>query len=248
VAPAPGGVAAAEKVPAGGPTPTPSAGGDTGGASSSIPPPALEEMEVVFGRRLRSGAEREAAPVPLPRMLSRAHQVLRETEAAILREWEALEAERQRLNDWRTQLEERTKTASRQFTSARSQLERDRKEYKKDLQRVCIRELEATRKEKKVAQREEAVTLKENLMAEYKSKLTALDEILKGQQTQQVELAEKLQKWEQELEGKASNVALAEENFKEKELSLDRREKDLAFREEMLIRRVRAPRGGGVNR
>jgi phage-related tail protein len=87
----------------------------------------------VFGRRLRSGAEQEAAPVPLPRMLSRAHQVLCETEAAILREWEALEAEHQRLNDWRTQLEERTKSASRQFASERSQLERDRKEYKKDL-------------------------------------------------------------------------------------------------------------------
>jgi hypothetical protein len=87
-----------------------------------------EEMEVVFGRRLRSGAEREAALVPLPRMLSRAHQVLSETETAILREWEALEAEHQRLSDWRTQLEERTKTASRQFTSERSQLERDHKE------------------------------------------------------------------------------------------------------------------------
>jgi hypothetical protein len=30
-----------------------------------------------------------------------------------LREWEALEAEHQRLNDWHTQLEERTKTVSR---------------------------------------------------------------------------------------------------------------------------------------
>jgi uncharacterized phage infection (PIP) family protein YhgE len=30
-------------------------------------------MEVVFGRQLRSGAEQEAAPVPLPHMLSRAH-------------------------------------------------------------------------------------------------------------------------------------------------------------------------------
>jgi hypothetical protein len=67
-------------------------------------------MEVVFGRRLRSGAEQEAAPVPLPRMLSRAHQVLSDTGAAILREWEALEAEHQCLSDWRTQLEERTKT------------------------------------------------------------------------------------------------------------------------------------------
>jgi hypothetical protein len=67
----------------------------------------------VFRRRLRSGAEQEAAPVPLPRMLSHAHQVLSDTEAAILREWEALEAEDQRLSDWRTQLEERTKTTSR---------------------------------------------------------------------------------------------------------------------------------------
>jgi hypothetical protein len=30
-------------------------------------------MEVVFGRRLRSGAEEEAALIPLPRMMSRAH-------------------------------------------------------------------------------------------------------------------------------------------------------------------------------
>jgi hypothetical protein len=88
---------------------------------------------VVFGRRLRSGAEREAALVPLPRVLSHAHQVLSETKAAILLEWEALEAEHQRLSDWRTQLEERTKMASRQFTSMRSQLKRDRKDSKKDL-------------------------------------------------------------------------------------------------------------------
>ena len=102
-----------EEVLAGGSAPTLDTGGDAGGASSSNPPTALEEMEVVFGRRLRSGAEQEAAPVPLPRMLSRAHQVLSDTGAAILREWEALEAEHQCLNDWRTQLEERTKLASR---------------------------------------------------------------------------------------------------------------------------------------
>jgi hypothetical protein len=124
-------------------------------------------MEVVFGRRIWSGAEQEAASVPLPRMLSRVHQVLSDTEAAILREWEALEAEHQRLSDWRTQLEERTKTASRQFTSERSQLERDRKEYKRDLQRVCARELEASRREKKVARREEAMTQREALTTEY---------------------------------------------------------------------------------
>jgi hypothetical protein len=84
-------------------------------------------------RRLRSDAEPEAAPVPLPRVLSRTHQALQETEVVILWEWESLEAEHQRLSDWRTQLEERTMAASCQFASERSELERDRKDYKKDL-------------------------------------------------------------------------------------------------------------------
>jgi hypothetical protein len=82
--------------------PAPAIEVDAGGASNSIPPPTLEETEVVFGRRLRYSAKPEAAPVPLPRVLSRAHQALHETEAAILREWEALEAEHQCLSDWRT--------------------------------------------------------------------------------------------------------------------------------------------------
>jgi hypothetical protein len=133
VAPASGRAAAAEEVPAGGPTPGPDTGGDLGGASSSVPPPAPEEMEVIFGRWLRSGAEPDAMLVPLPQVLSRVHQVINETEAAILREWEALESEHQRLSDWRTQLEERTKAVSRQFTSERSELARDCKEYKRDL-------------------------------------------------------------------------------------------------------------------
>jgi hypothetical protein len=92
-------LAAAEEAPI---APAPAIKVDAGGASSSIPPPTPEETEVVFGRRLRSGAEPEAAPVPLPRVLSRAHQALQETEAAIQREWEALEAEHHRLDDWRT--------------------------------------------------------------------------------------------------------------------------------------------------
>jgi hypothetical protein len=75
---------------------------DTGGASSSILPPTPEETEMIFGRRLQSSAELETAPTPLPRVLSHAHQALHETEAAILREWETLEAEHQRLSDWRT--------------------------------------------------------------------------------------------------------------------------------------------------
>jgi chromosome segregation ATPase len=66
-------------------------------------------------------------------VLSRAHQALRETELAILREWEALATEHQRLSDWHAQLEERTKAASHQFTSDRSELEQEREEYKEDL-------------------------------------------------------------------------------------------------------------------
>jgi hypothetical protein len=65
--------------------------------------------------------------------MSHAHQALNETEAAIRREWEALESEHQRLNDWRTELEERTKAASRQFASEQSELARDRQDYKRDL-------------------------------------------------------------------------------------------------------------------
>jgi hypothetical protein len=55
---------------------------------------------------------------------------------------------------------------------------------------------------------------------------------------------ERMRKWEQELEAKASDATLAEENLKAKEQSLDRRETDLArretdltFREDMLTRR-----------
>jgi hypothetical protein len=74
----------------------------TGGVPDSIPPRTPEEPEVILGRRLQTGAGPEMVPPPLPRVLSRAHQALRETEAAILREWEALETEHQRLGDWRT--------------------------------------------------------------------------------------------------------------------------------------------------
>jgi DNA repair exonuclease SbcCD ATPase subunit len=199
---------------------------------------------VVFGRRLWSGTELKAAPVPLPRVLSRAHQALHETEAVILQEWEALEAEHQRLSDWRTQLEERTKAASRQFASERSELERDYKDYKKDLHKVYARELEASRKEKRLAKREEALNQREEVVTELWAKLSAMNEILEEQWIQQTAVVERIQKWERELEDKARNIALADENLKEKNVSLDRREadlawreKDLAFREEMFERR-----------
>jgi hypothetical protein len=167
-----------EEVPTGGPAPAPDTGGDLEGASSSVPPSTPEEMEVIFGRQLRLGAKPNVAPIPLPRVLSRAHQVLNETEAAIRREWEALESENQHLSDWRTQLEERTKVASCQLASERSELARDRKEYKRDLQEVCAKELEATQREKKLDRREEVVSLREALTTEFRAKLSALDQTL----------------------------------------------------------------------
>jgi hypothetical protein len=178
---------------------------------------------------VRSRAGRGTNP-PSP-VLSRTHQVLNETEAAIRWEWEALESEHQCLSDWPTQLEERTKAASRQFASERSQLERNRKEYKRDLQKVCARELEAARREKKLARREEAVSKRKALATEFRAKLSALDQTLEEQWIQQTKAVERLQKLQQELEGKASDAALAEEKLKAKEQSLDRRETDLARRE-----------------
>jgi uncharacterized protein (DUF3084 family) len=109
---------------------------------------------------------------------------------------------------------------------------------------VFARELEASRWEKKVARRKEAASQREALATEYQSKLSALDKTLDAQWVQQVESIERVKKWQQELEDKVNNIALAEENLKEKDTSLDRQEtdlarweKDLAFREEMLERR-----------
>jgi hypothetical protein len=162
---------------------------DMGGASSSNPPPTLEETEVIFGWQLRSGAEPEAVPVPLPPVLSRAHQALQETETAILREWEALEAEHQHLSNWRTQLEERTKAASRQFA-----FERDRKDYRNDLQKVLARELEVTRKEKRLAKKEVHLDQREEVISELQAKLNAYNKMLEEQRDQQVTAVENLQR------------------------------------------------------
>jgi hypothetical protein len=217
VAPTPSGAAAAEGVPIAPtattasmtamPSSTPSAAAeeapaapvatievDAGGASSSNPPPTPEEMEVIFRRQLRSGAEPEAASIPLSRVLSRAHQSLQETGAAILREWEVLEAEHQRLNDWRTQLEERTKAASHQFASERSELERDRKDYRKDLQKVFARELEVTRKETRLAKKEVHLDQREEVITKLQAKLSAYNKMLEEQRDQQSAAVENLKK------------------------------------------------------
>jgi chromosome segregation ATPase len=163
-----------------------------------------------------------------PRVLSRAHQTLHEIEAVILREWEALGAEHQGLGDWRTQLEERTKAASCQFAFERSELVRDRKDYKKDLQKVYARELEVTRKEKKLAKKEEHLDQRAEVITELQAKLNAYNKMLEEQRDQQTASVESLRRMQQGLDDRASSLALAEENLKEKDASLDKRAVDLA--------------------
>jgi hypothetical protein len=55
-----------------------------------------------------------------------------------------------------------------------------------------------------------------------------MNKILDEQRTQQTTTVERIQKWERELDDKASNIVLAEENLKAKDASLDKRVTDLA--------------------
>jgi hypothetical protein len=137
---------------------------------------------------------------------------------------------------WRT-------VASRQFAFERSELERDRKDYKKDLQKVFARELEVARKEKKVTKKEEHLDQREEVITELQAKLDAFNKMLEEERVQQPATVETLQTLQWGLDDRASSLALAEENLKEKDASLDKRavdlawqEKDLAFREEMFER------------
>jgi hypothetical protein len=208
-----------------------------GGASSSVPLPSPEAPEVILRRPLRSGTKPEATLTPLPQVLSRAHQALRETEVAIQREWEALETEHQRLGDWCTQLEERTKAVSCQFASERAEFEQERKDFKEDIRKVSDREEEVTQKEKSLARKEVRLDQREEAVTTLHDKLKAYNTVLEKQRDKQVATVVKLQKLQQELTNKARDIARAEENLKAREASLAKRATDLAFREEMWARR-----------
>jgi uncharacterized protein (DUF3084 family) len=176
--------------------------------------------------------------------LSRARQALRETEAAILWEWEVLETEHQRLGDWGTQLEERTKAVSCQFALERSELEQGRKDLKEDLEEVIEREQNATREEGKLAKKKERLDQREVVITEFHEKLKAYNAVLEKQRDKQTVTEVALQKLQHELDDKASKISFAEENLRAKDASLEKRakdlirqEKDLAWREEMWERR-----------
>jgi chromosome segregation ATPase len=213
----------------------------TGGASSSVPQPTLEGLEVILGRPLRSGAEPGAIQTPLPQVLIRAHQALQETEAAIRQEWKGLETEHQRLGDWCSQLERHTKAASCQFTSERAELEQEREDFKEDIRKVSDREEEVTRKERSLARNKKHLDQKEEAVTALHDRLKAYNAVLEKQRDKQATAEAKLQ---QELSDKASDIARVEGNLKAREASLAKRttdlawqEEDLAFREEMWARR-----------
>jgi hypothetical protein len=209
-----------------------------------VSPPILEEPEVVLGWRLQTGARPETTPPPLSEVLSRARQALRETKAAILREWEALETEHQRLGDWGTQLEERTKVVSCQFASERSELEHGRKDLKEDLEEVIERERKATQEEGKLAKKKERLDQREVVITEFHEKLKTYNAVLEKQWDKQTVTEAALQKLQQELDDKAGKISFVEQNLRAKDASLEKRatdlirqEKDLAWREEMWERR-----------
>jgi DNA repair exonuclease SbcCD ATPase subunit len=162
-------------------------------------------------------------------VLSRAHQALQETEAAILREWEALETEHQRLGDWRTQLEERTKAASCQFASDRLELEQEREDLKEDLEKVFEREREVTREERRLAKKKEHLDQRETVITEFHEKLKAYNVMLEKQRDEQTATEVALQKLRQELDDTASNICLVEENLKAKDASVGAKAKTLPF-------------------
>jgi peptidoglycan hydrolase CwlO-like protein len=101
---------------------------------------------------------------------------------------------------------------------------------------VFARKLEASRKEKKLAKKEEHLNQREEVVTELSTKLSALNAILEEQRTQQTATMESLQRLQRDLDGTARDAALIEEKLKARGESLDRREADLAGREADLTR------------
>jgi chromosome segregation ATPase len=143
------------------------------------------------------GAEPGATLTPLPQVLIHAHQALQETEAAIRREWKALETEHQRFGDWCSQLERRTKAASCQFASERAELEQEREDFKEDIRKVSDREEEVTRKERRLARNKKHLDQKEEAVTALHDRLKAYDAVLEKQRDKQAAAEAKLQKLQQ---------------------------------------------------
>jgi len=133
-----------------------------------------EELEVVFGRQLLQGPLGEEA-TPLPQVLVHVRRSIEEAtssaEAAFLREWAAMDSERQRLSDWHTCLEAHTKAEASHAVEARSKLKADQEAYQVNLQKVFDREFAVSSREKSLVQREETFALEVVSFAAQRSEL-----------------------------------------------------------------------------
>jgi hypothetical protein len=123
-------------------------------ASSTHPPAEEEEPEVVLGRYLLPST----AEVPLPRLIAKCQQAQQELEAGMRREWEKLEAERQRLFDWEVRLGGRINSVSARYAEERAKLVAGRELLREELEQARDRE-EAARQRELAATRREAEAL-----------------------------------------------------------------------------------------
>jgi hypothetical protein len=96
---------------------------------------------------------------------------------------------------------------------------------------VFARELEVTWKEKRLAKKEVHLDQREKVISKLQAKLNAYNKMLEEQRDQQVAAVENLRRVQQGLDDRASILALSEENLKEKDVSLDKRAMDLAWRD-----------------
>jgi hypothetical protein len=84
-----------------------------------------------------------------------------------------------------------------------------------------------TRKEKGLVKKEEHLNQREAVITEFHEKLKAYNVMLEKQRDEQTATEAALQKLRRELDDRASNISLAEENLKAKDASLEERATDL---------------------
>jgi len=192
-------------------------------------------------------------------VLVRVRQTIEEAtstaEAAFQRECAALESERQRLGDWHTRLEGRTKAEASHVARVRSELKADLESYRANLRKVFDREFAVASREKALALRDEAFAKEVASLAAQRSELETrfsaqwfeLETRSQGLEIRKQEL-DKLSKtlhgWREQLQEAASKQAVAELELEEDRKSLDRRESLTASMEKQLERSATPSRSG----
>jgi len=137
-----------------------------------------DEPEVVYGRHLLAGS----VEVPLPRVLVMTHRAMEEAEAAFRREWEKLEAERQRLSDWDRHLKNHIQQASSRAADEQAKFEKEREAHHVKVSRIFDREVTVVLREKAVAQKEKEVDQKERSARDTMNTAKAMAKLIDDEQ------------------------------------------------------------------